>query len=129
MAKEIRRWLRGTVIRGSGRGFDLGFPTANIQLGAGSVRPADGVYACWVKLAGEAQRYRGALHSGPRPTFKEAQPVVEIHLINFPDRKLYGQVLSFCCVARLRDVHQFATSDQLRSAIERDCQMALAALV
>ncbi|MBI4021886.1 MAG: riboflavin kinase [Candidatus Andersenbacteria bacterium] len=129
MANDTQQWLTGAVVRGSGRGKGLGFPTANIRLSAGSVRPADGVYACWVKVGSEAQLYRGALHSGPRPTYGDAQPTVEVHLINFPARDLYGQDLSFCCVARLRDVHNFASADQLRNAIERDCQMAINALV
>src|SRR5690606_28747777 len=39
--------LEGIVVRGEGRGRELGFPTANLSLPAFSAVPADGVYACW----------------------------------------------------------------------------------
>lgn len=115
-------------MHGIGRGGQLGFPTANIRLAPGSERPADGVYACWVKLDGDKRHYRGALHSGPRPTFAEAQPTVEIHLLHFPPRELYGRNVRFRCVKYLRAVLTFAAVADLAAAMAHDCQEALVVL-
>ena len=38
----------GVVVRGDQRGRALGFPTANLPVGAGMAVPADGVYAGWL---------------------------------------------------------------------------------
>ena len=76
----------GVVVEGDHRGRELGFPTANVPVGAGMAVPADGVYAGWLTrldipdapaLAGrdlgrhqpDVQRRRaagGGLRAGPR---------------------------------------------------------------
>lgn len=70
-----------TAIRGYGRGKKLGFPTINLhippELVVGLV---DGVYAIWATVEGE--RYPGAMHFGPIPTFGQTEKSLEIHLIN-----------------------------------------------
>jgi len=40
--------LEGVVVRGDGRGREIGFPTANLMSGAYAAVPADGVYAGWL---------------------------------------------------------------------------------
>ncbi|HNN49228.1 MAG TPA: bifunctional riboflavin kinase/FMN adenylyltransferase, partial [Marmoricola sp.] len=44
--------VSGVVSRGDQRGRELGFPTANVPIGA-VIAPADGVYAGWLKVSGE----------------------------------------------------------------------------
>ena len=121
-------WLSGVVVRGDGRGRELGFPTANIELNAESSRPADGVYAGWVRLADDVKLYKGAVHVGPRPTFDDVKPMVEVHLIDFPDRDLYGERISFQCVERLRDIERFASAKELTQALWRDCEKTVSRL-
>ena len=53
-------WLDGWVVRGDGRGRELGVPTANLAMPPGRVRPAIGVYAGWAEVQGERTR-RGDL--------------------------------------------------------------------
>lgn len=127
MNRSQTDWLRGIVVRGSGRGKQLGFPTANLRL-ADKDRPASGVYACWVKIGEEKQPFRGALHSGPRPTFGEEDSTVEIHLLDWAARDLYGESVSFQCVARVRAVRAFADPAELSAAMAEDCQKARAIL-
>jgi riboflavin kinase/FMN adenylyltransferase len=97
-----------------------------LELGEGARRPLDGVYACRVKLGGK--NYTGALHVGPRPTFDGAAPTVEIHILDFPDRDLYGQQLSFEVVERLRDIQKFNSTRDLSAALKVDCEKAAARL-
>jgi len=118
--------ITGIAVRGDGRGRLLGFPTANLKLDDESQRPADGVYACRVKL--EEKLYKGALHVGPRPTFAGAVPTVEVHILDFPDRDLYDTMISFQPAVRLRDIMKFASADELQEALARDCAMAASAL-
>jgi len=56
--------LAGVVVRGAGRGRQLGFPTANIGVDPRAAVPADGVYAGWVRLAGHGQVEHGQVEHG-----------------------------------------------------------------
>ncbi|HEY3994785.1 MAG TPA: bifunctional riboflavin kinase/FAD synthetase, partial [Mycobacterium sp.] len=44
--------VEGVVVRGYGRGAELGFPTANVAPPMYSAIPADGVYAAWFTVLG-----------------------------------------------------------------------------
>jgi riboflavin kinase / FMN adenylyltransferase len=122
------KWVVGVVVRGSGRGRKLGFPTANVRLNKPGDRPAPGIYACWARLSPASTAYKAALHVGPRPSFSDNRITVEIHLLNHPDRDLYGQLIEFCCLKKLRDVKKFATIEALQSAMTEDCRHASQAL-
>ena len=52
-ARLLGRWptLTGTIVRGAGRGKDLGFPTANLHLEEPLAVPAHGIYASFATLA------------------------------------------------------------------------------
>jgi riboflavin kinase/FMN adenylyltransferase len=117
-----RVWLQGTVIHGDGRGRTLGFPTANILLEERKKAPADGIYACWAKLFGEV--WPAVLHVGPRPTFIGTTSTVELYLLDFPDRDLYGEIIAFCCVTWIREIEKFNSSEELIAAINQDCERA-----
>jgi riboflavin kinase/FMN adenylyltransferase len=119
--------ISGKVVRGNGFGRKIGFPTANVELAKNSQRPADGIYACWVKIhpdsePGSESRYMGALHVGPRPAIGDVVPTIEVHILDFAGRDLYGQQLSLQLVKRLRDVKNFDSMDELKAAIQKDCE-------
>lgn len=106
--------LTGTVIRGDGRGRELGFPTANIQVfDAHKLLPGEGIYA--VRVGQE----RGVLHLGPRPTFPGAAPTVEVYLFDF-DGDLYGQALTVQFVDRIRGIERFDRVNALIEAMRED---------
>lgn len=124
--------IKGIVIHGHGFGKKLGFPTANLQLDQPSERPVDGIYACWaVHEDGRASptRWAGALHVGPRPAIGDPAPTVEVHLLDFDGRELYGQVLTLKIVARLREIQNFPTTADLAAAIAQDCVKAREVLI
>ncbi len=114
------KWLQGLVVRGEGRGKDLGFPTANIELGDNGNIPPEGVYAAWITVNDE--KYMGAAHVGPRPTFDDARPTVEIHILDFPTQDIYGAQVQFTFVKKIREVEKFGTIPELVEAIAQDCQ-------
>lgn len=112
--------LRGLVVRGEGRGRQLGFPTANLAVASSDkLIPATGIYA--VRGITRVGAYDGALHLGPRPTFAGSPPTIELHLLGF-DGDLYGDEIRIDFVRRLRDVRPFdgvsALVEQMREDVE-----------
>lgn len=109
--------LRGRVVKGDGLGRKLGFPTANIALAPSSLPPF-GVYI--VKLRSPL-RGRFALASvGLRPTLrKKTAPRLEIHIPDFSG-DLYGRVLVFEILLKLREEKKFRSLQALQAAIKRD---------
>jgi riboflavin kinase/FMN adenylyltransferase len=110
--------LGGRVVEGARRGRILGFPTANVAVpGPRKLLPPEGVYA--VRVQTPMGPYDGMLNLGPRPTFGDAESVVEAHLFDV-NLDLYGARLRVDFVARLRDTQKFSGVDALKSQLERD---------
>ena len=84
-ARDLGRYffVVGPVIHGDGRGHTIDIPTANIQVPAGKLIPANGIYACWAWV--EGKRHQAAVNVGVRPMFTPdlAVPMVEAHLLDF----------------------------------------------
>jgi riboflavin kinase/FMN adenylyltransferase len=110
--------IAGRVVEGDKLGRQLGFPTANLDVG-GLVLPSNGVYSGFTKLKG--QFYRVALNIGFRPTMVSAKPDlrVEAHLLDFSG-KLYGEELEIEIGEKLRDEKKFASPVELRAQIACD---------
>lgn len=109
--------LLGTVVRGDGRGRQLGIPTANLGQRANQ-EPAPGVYAAWAELDG--RRLPAALNIGHLPTIGGERPLtVEAHLIGWAG-DCYGRPLALDVVARLRGEQRFASVADLVARIRAD---------
>ena len=114
--------IRGVVVRGDGRGRGLGFPTANIRVADGDkLIPPQGIYA--VRGVLRSGTYMGALHLGPRPTFKGSPPTIELHLLDF-DADIYGEEVRVDFVEHLRQIEPFTTVDALVEQIRKDVDRA-----
>jgi riboflavin kinase/FMN adenylyltransferase len=113
--------LTGPVVLGDQRGRTIGFPTANIAIGADRWLTANGVYATRAYV-GEAV-FPSATNIGERPTFGVNTKTIEAHLIGF-DGDLYGQELRIELVERLRPEQRFAGIDALKDQIHRDVARA-----
>jgi riboflavin kinase/FMN adenylyltransferase len=114
--------VRGIVVRGDGRGRELGFPTANIMVSNGDkLMPSPGVYA--VRGVLRSGTYPGALHLGPRPTFQGSPPSVELHLMDF-DGDLYGEEVRVDFVEYLREVRPFSSVQALIAQMKEDVEQA-----
>lgn len=110
--------ILGTVVKGSGRGKGLGYPTANLDLHH-EIKPPDGVYATWATINGKD--YLSLTSIGTRPTFEEpkAESTAEVHIIDF-DRDLYGEVLEVKFIYKLRDELKFTSAEALKAQMDRD---------
>lgn len=112
--------LEGLVVHGEHRGRRLGYPTANLAE-CRTILPAPGVYACGVQCEGQTRHYPAAVAIGPNLTFHQSECKVEAHLLGF-EGDLYGQTLTVEFVARLRELIQFDTIDELLACMAQDVQ-------
>lgn len=117
--------LRGRVIRGDGRGREMGFPTANLHIPERMAIPADGVYSAWAVVDDEA--HPAMVNIGVRPTFGVSARTVEVHLIDYRG-DLYGKMMRVRFVERLRDERRFPSIEALISQLRSDRESALFSL-
>ena len=109
--------ITGKIIEGDGRGRDLGFPTANLDIEAGRLVPGDGIYATWAYTAGD--RFMASANVGLSPTFAETGRTVEAFLLEFRGN-LYGQLLRLEFVRRIRDEMKFDNVAALQRQVDQD---------
>jgi riboflavin kinase / FMN adenylyltransferase len=118
--------VRGTVVRGDGRGGpELGFPTANVAVSSDIALPADGIYAGYYTRP-DGTRHDAAISVGRRPTFYDpasASVLVEAYLLHF-EGDLYGEAGRVSFVRRLRDERQFDSVDALIAQMGQDAAEA-----
>jgi riboflavin kinase/FMN adenylyltransferase len=113
--------VEGIVVRGDGRGRELGFPTANLDVPDGLLIPPDGVYAGWTRGR------RAAVSIGTNPHFDGVERRVEAYLLDFDD-DLYGERLVVEIWAPLREQRRFDSLEELVAAIGGDVEQVRAAV-
>lgn len=113
--------VRGPVVRGEGRGRQIGIPTANVAANPSVLLPAIGVYAGTVLFEGE--RNDAVVNVGRRPTFDGEGITVEAHLIDW-DGDLYGRQLDVAFLHRLRGEVRFDGIESLVAQIHADIEAA-----
>jgi riboflavin kinase/FMN adenylyltransferase len=111
----------GKVIAGDGRGKNLGYPTANINIDPGLVTPSNGVYAVYAYVDGS--RYRGLANIGTNPTFAGKTRRIEAYIEDFSG-DLYQQNLVVDFLEKLRDEQSFPSADALKAQIALDVEAA-----
>jgi len=128
--------VEGVVVRGDGRGSEMGFPTANVAPPMYSAIPADGVYAAWFTVLGHGpvtgtvvpgERYQAAVSVGTNPTFSGRTRTVEAFVLDTA-ADLYGQHVALDFVARIRGQEKFGSVGDLVDAMGTDTQRARALL-
>jgi riboflavin kinase/FMN adenylyltransferase len=116
--------LRGRIGSGAGRGSQLGFPTANLEVHPEKLLPAPGIYISDNRFL-EVSRH-GLTYVGSAATFGPGPVRVEVHLTDPPGQKsLRGQWLVTSLVRRLRGDEVFKTPEALVQAMNRDRARAL----
>ncbi len=113
--------VRGVVVRGDGRGAQIGVPTANLRVPDQVVLPRRGVYATTTRVGHD--RLPSVTNVGVRPTFAGETEIVETHLLD-ADRDLYGLELDVEFLNRIRDEQAFAGVEELVARIEKDIAAA-----
>ena len=124
-ASAILGWeweMRGEVVKGDQRGRELGYPTANVNMGD-TIHPAYGVYATLVQIEGEDQWRGAATNIGIRPMFEIPTAQVESFIFDF-DQEIYGKTIRVRPVERLRSEAKFDGLDALITQMDKDCAKA-----
>lgn len=112
--------IKGKVIRGTGYGRKLGFPTANLDRRgyARLVRkPRLGIYAGVAKRQEATRLYRAAIVVGPLD--KRGLPKIEAHLLGFTG-VLYGERVALSFRKYLRKFMSFRNEGVLKKQILKD---------
>lgn len=111
----------GEVVPGDARGRTIGFPTANVEMPEGFVRPAGGVYA--VRCMVDGRVHDGVCNVGTRPTFGGGKERIEVHLID-ETLEMYGKTVRVSFIGRIRNEQRFASVDALQAQIANDIRRA-----
>jgi riboflavin kinase / FMN adenylyltransferase len=109
--------IEGVVERGDARGRELGYPTANLQLGDYQ-RPKYGIYAVRVTLD-DGSEHPGVASLGVRPTFDPPRELLEAHLFDFSG-DLYGRKIGVALHAFIREERKFDSADALVAEMKSD---------
>ncbi len=110
----------GTVISGMRKGKQLGFPTANLQTSDRQILPANGVYAGVIKLE-DGRALPCVINLGIRPTVSpEPTLSLEAHILDF-NEDIYNQKVSLEFWQHLRAEKKFASLEELKEQISKDC--------
>jgi riboflavin kinase/FMN adenylyltransferase len=112
--------LIGKVIWGTGRGKELGCPTANLEIPNG-LYPRTGVYA--VEAIVGNRTYPGVANVGYNPTFGQNPLSVEVHILDF-SRDIYGEEIQFIFFDRIRDEETFKVPNSLAQQMKKDIDVA-----
>jgi len=127
LGRPVSLW--GRVMHGDGRGRELGFPTANLNL-MHAAAPTHGVYSATTVIDGE--RHPALVNIGRRPTFmRHDDPVdysryfnpqldrVEVYIHGF-EGNLYDTDLEVELEGKVRDERRFPDRAALVEQIGRD---------
>lgn len=117
--------IEAVVQHGDKNGRDLGFPTANMDMGH-YLRPRYGVYAVRGKLP-DGRVLDGAANVGIRPQFEPPKELLEPHFFDFAEM-IYDQMIEVEFHAFLRPEGKYDSLDALIAQIAKDCEDAKAAL-
>jgi len=116
--------ISGKVIKGVGRGKELGFPTANLALDQQKLIPLPGVYYGKVKLG--SKTHKCLINIGLRPTFPGDGGAVEVYILKF-NKNIRGKKLKVSLLQRFRDELQFSDVIELKVQIKKDLIRAIMA--
>lgn len=103
---------------GMGKGKQIGFPTANLDI-SGLCLPPLGVYG--VDVIKHSRLIQGIANLGFAPTVRanHDQPILEVHLFD-EEQMLYGEYLEVIFKKFIRPEQTFRSLEELREQIHRD---------
>ncbi len=110
--------ITSRVVKGSRRGTDFGFPTANLAKHPGCAL-IKGVFVTMITVDGID--YQGVANSGTRPTVDGLKHILEVHLLHF-NGDLYGKKITVKFLHKLRNEQRFDNIEQLKQQITVDVQ-------
>jgi riboflavin kinase/FMN adenylyltransferase len=114
----------GRVVKGDGRGRQLGYPTANLKIeNEDKLLPAIGIYAAQCLVS--EKWYNALLSIGNRPTFTPDGVVVpEIYILDF-DSDIYNKEIEIKVIERIRGEEKFDSAEELIKQMDKDKESGL----
>lgn len=110
--------IKGKVIKGFGRGKELGYPTANLGLSYNYLIPKDGVYHTHVKYKGKI--YNSMTSIGTNPTFDKIKgSTIEVFIDEF-NKDIYYEELELIFLKYLRPMIKFESLEELIDQLDKD---------
>lgn len=106
--------VSGVVVKGSGVGRLWGVPTANILYSSDKLIPPPGVYAVYVYLGNEKQKFLGACNI-------DFENNLEVHIFNF-SKDLYGESLKVEFIRKISEEKIIKDIEKLKAKIKWDLQ-------
>jgi riboflavin kinase/FMN adenylyltransferase len=116
-----RYYIEGNVMRGHGRGAQIGIRTANLNYEKERLIPAKGVYL--TSTTHDNKAYKSVTNIGNNPTFGLEALSVETHLLDF-DKMIYGESIQIEFIKKIRDEKKFSNVDDLVTQIKNDVKVA-----
>ena len=113
------------IVKGSGRGQSLEFPTANLEpLEKYQLMPKPGVYFARGRIHG--LHLYGMCNFGTRPTFLGNELVMEVHFFhnNLPG-DLYGEKVKIEFLEKIREEKKFPSPFMLKKQLKKDKEVCL----
>lgn len=115
-------FISGRIIKGVGRGKQIGIPTANLDVNPQRIHPSSGVYATYVTV--DSNRWEAVTNIGFNPTFNDEDQIhIESHLLDF-DQDIYGKEIKLEFVNKLRKEIKFSSVNELVTQIKKDIETA-----
>jgi riboflavin kinase / FMN adenylyltransferase len=111
--------MEGRVVKGFGRGKELGFPTINIETEF-SLIPKNGVYSTEIET--KEGRFHSVTNIGYNPTFDGKDLTIETYILDFSG-DLYGNEVILRFHRRIRDEMKFNSVDELKARIAKDVEV------
>jgi riboflavin kinase/FMN adenylyltransferase len=123
--------LIGQIVRGHGKGKQLGFPTLNLQP-LKQLVPAEGVYAGLVEIGDSVEyvcKVKEKIHAvfsiGRAETIESNYPtLIEAHILTGDVGDLYGKWMAMDFIERIRSQQKFDSEKELSAQIAKDCAKA-----
>ncbi len=110
-------FLSGEIIRGTGVGKEIGYPTININIPPGKLLPKEGVYAARVQV--DNKIIPGMAYIGARLTFGDETITVEVNLFDFCE-DVSGKKVRLMLEKYTRAPQKFESPEKLITALAED---------
>ena len=107
----------GIIVKGYRRGHTIGFPTANLEIEADKVIPAEGVYATRTLI--DDKWYDSMTSVGYNDTFENKELTIETHLFGF-DEEAYGKPMTIAWYKYMRGNIKFSGIPELSAQLKKD---------
>jgi len=118
--------IKGSVVKGSGVGRKINFPTINIKVSdIHQLVPSVGVYFVQVKIKNNL--YLGMCNIGFRPTLTNSkEESIEVHIFSVGiNKNFYKEEVKIYFLQYLRNEKKFKNLDFLKRQLEKDKQVCL----